>query len=69
MISSELRHKTKKEDSEIYKITNIKMGSSCNGNGVNKNHQKITEQTSYKTRPAGRSRLMWTDEVEKDLNS
>jgi hypothetical protein len=26
--------------------------------------RKITEWTSYKTRPAGRSRLRWMDKVE-----
>ena len=35
------------------------------------NHQmsttKITEWTPYKTRPAGRLRLRWMDQVEEDL--
>ena len=29
--------------------------------------RKITEWTPYKTRPAGRLRLRWMDQVEEDL--
>jgi hypothetical protein len=29
--------------------------------------RKITEWTPYKTRPAGRTRLRWRDQVEEDL--
>ena len=29
--------------------------------------KKITESTPYKTRPAGRPRLRWMDQVEEDL--
>ena len=29
--------------------------------------RKITEWTSYKTRPVGRPRLRWMDQVEEDL--
>jgi hypothetical protein len=29
--------------------------------------RKITECTPYKTRPAGRLRLRWMDQVEEDL--
>ena len=29
--------------------------------------KKITEWTPYKTRPAGRPRLRWMDQVEEDL--
>ena len=29
--------------------------------------RKITECTPYKTRPAGRPRLRWMDQVEEDL--
>jgi hypothetical protein len=29
--------------------------------------RKITEQTPYKTIPAGRPRLRWMDQVEEDL--
>jgi hypothetical protein len=29
--------------------------------------RKITEWTAYKTRPAGRPRLRWMDQVEEDL--
>jgi hypothetical protein len=29
--------------------------------------RKITEWTPYKTKPVGRPRIRWTDQVEEDL--
>ena len=53
---------------KIYKITKTEMGSPCNENGEYKNYQKqITDWTPYKTRPLGRPRLRWMDQVEEDL--
>jgi hypothetical protein len=45
--NEELRHKMKQENIvKIYKITKIKMGSSSNENGENKNHQKNNKMDS-----------------------
>ena len=51
----------------MYKITKIKMGSSCNENGKRRTTRKITEWIPYKARPVGRLRLRWMDQVEEDL--
>jgi hypothetical protein len=37
--NEELRHNETRGHSKIYTITKIKMASSCNENGENKNHQ------------------------------
>ena len=52
---------------KFIKSQRLRCGSPCNENGEYKTTRKITELMPYKTRPAGRPRLRWMDQVEEDL--
>jgi hypothetical protein len=56
-----------KKYSKVHKITNITLGSTCNQNGYNKNSKKLTEWEPCSSRPVGRPRLRWVNQVEEDL--
>jgi len=43
------------------------LGSTCNHNGHNKNCEKINEWKPCSSRPVGRPRLRWLEQVEEDL--
>jgi hypothetical protein len=43
------------------------MGSTCNQNGTTRIVKRVTEWEPCSSRPVGRPRLRWLDQVEEDL--
>jgi hypothetical protein len=43
------------------------LGSTCNQNGYNRTVKKLTEWEPCSSKPVGRPRLRWLDQVQEDL--
>jgi hypothetical protein len=66
--NDELRHRMKQEDIiKFIKSQRLRWAVHVMRMENTRTTRKITEWTPYKTRPAGRHRLRWMDQVEEDL--
>jgi hypothetical protein len=66
--NDELRHRMKQEDIiKLIKSRRLRWAAHVMRMENTRTTRKITELMQYKTRPAGRSRLRWMDQVEEDL--
>ena len=66
--NDELRHRMKQGDTiNFIKSQRLRWAAHIMRMENTRTTRKITEWTPHKTRPAGRPRLKWTDQVEEDL--
>jgi hypothetical protein len=66
--NEELGHKMKQEDIvKFMKSQRLRWSAHVMRMEKTRNTRKITEWIPYKTRPVGRPRLRWMDQVEEDL--
>ena len=66
--NDELRRRMKQEDiMKFIKSQRLRWAADIMRMENTRTARKITEWTLYKTRPAGRPRLRWMDQVEEDL--
>ena len=66
--NDELRHRMKQDDIiKFIKSQRLRWAAHVMRMENTRTTRKITEWTPYKTRPVGRSRLRWMDQVEEDL--
>ena len=66
--NDKLRHRMKQEDTiKFIKSQRLKWAAHVMRMENTRTTRKITERTPYKTRPVGRPRLRWMDQVEEDL--
>jgi hypothetical protein len=66
--NDELRHRMKQENIiKFIKSQRLRWAAHVMRMENTRTTRKITEWTPYKTRPAGRPRLRWMDQVEQDL--
>jgi hypothetical protein len=66
--NEELRYKMKQEDTvKFIKSQRLRWAAHVMRMKKTRTTRKITEFTPYKTRPVGRPRLRWMDQVEEGL--
>ena len=66
--NDKLRHRMKQEDIiKFIKSQRLRWAAHLMRMENTRTTKQITEWTPYKTRPAGRPRLRWMDQVEEDL--
>jgi hypothetical protein len=66
--NDELKHRMKQEDIiKFIKLQRLRWAAHVMRMENTRITRKITEWTPYKTRPVGRPRLRWMDQVEEDL--
>ena len=66
--NDELRHRMKQEDTiKFIKSQRLRWAAHVVRMENTRTARKITELTPYKTRPVGRPRLRWMNQVEEDL--
>jgi hypothetical protein len=66
--NDELRHRMKQEDiTKFIKSQRLRWAAHLMRMENTRTTRKITEWAPYKTRPVGRPRLRWMDQVEEDL--